>query len=238
MTDLLVIVPSRGRPDRFRDFLAAWEATTESAELLVALDVDDPTIAHYPRSDVAHYEIGEPQGFAPRLNGEAMYATHPIIEAAVGVPWAIASLNDDHLPRTKGWDRLMVEALRDLGSGIVYGNDLLQYEALPTAPAITTDIVRALGFYCPPGLQHVYIDNFWLGLGIRLERLRYLPDVIIEHAHPQALNTDGSRKARTDATYELQTNAVQVADWNRWNAYRTSGDFDRDVERVRSTLWP
>lgn len=235
MTDLLVIVPTRGRPERFAEFLKAWEDTTDgTAWLLACVDNDDQSRYRYPILDGSYgcYSVSPPFGFAPRLDTEAVRHSRGVPD-----PFAIASLNDDHLPRTPGWDGRMVEALRDLGSGIVYGNDLLQYEDLPTAPAITSDIIRALGFMCPPGLRHVYIDNFWRSLGIRLERLRYLPDVVIEHCHWGVLDEHGERKAAWDATYEAgSTNEIQVSDLATWSAYRASEQFTADVERVRKAI--
>jgi hypothetical protein len=37
-----------------------------------------------------------------------------------------------------------------------------------------------------PGCIHLFFDNFVKQLGIDLEVLKYLPDVIIEHLHPVA----------------------------------------------------
>jgi hypothetical protein len=50
-------------------------------------------------------------------------------------PRYLASLGDDHRPRTKGWDRRLIDAIESLGGapGIAYGDDKLQGAALPTA---------------------------------------------------------------------------------------------------------
>ena len=37
-----------------------------------------------------------------------------------------------------------------------------------------------------PGCIHLFFDNFVKQLGLDLEYLKYLPDVIIEHLHPVA----------------------------------------------------
>jgi hypothetical protein len=230
---LVVIVPSRGRPERFRHFLDAFTATRElrRTELVVALDRDDPTRDDYPDRlpSGCRYSIDEPLGFAPRFNRLAsLWALDSL---------AIGNFGDDHLPRTPGWDARLLDAALNLGSGVVYPNDLWQREALPTAPVITSDIVRALGWYSPPRLRHVYVDNFWRALGIMLGRFRYLPDVIVEHMHPSVPDESNPelRKAAVDATYESQTNELQVADAAEWERYRRD-DLERDVARVREKL--
>jgi hypothetical protein len=98
---------------------------------------------------------------------------------------ALASLGDDHLPRTPGWDLRLLEAIAGMGgTGFAYGNDLLQGAALPTAVVVSSNIVTALGWMCEPSMRHYCIDNVWKDLGEGAGCLAYLPDVIIEHLRP------------------------------------------------------
>lgn len=68
---------------------------------------------------------------------------------------------------------------------------------------MTSDIVRTLGWMAPPTLEHLYIDNAWKTLGKGMGRLRYLPDVILEHMHPAA------GKAEMDGTYHQANSGAQ-----------------------------
>jgi hypothetical protein len=182
MTDLAVIVPSRQRPASVHRLCQAWADTadgTVQADLIVCLDHDDDTIHDYPESGdygFLSYSLADRNGFAPRLTAEALKEAPAY--------FALASWGDDHIPRTEGWDSALVEALRDIGTGFAYGDDLIQGENLPTACAMTSDIVQALGWMTPPGMAHLYVDDVWLTLGRELGRIRYLPDVVIEHYHP------------------------------------------------------
>lgn len=143
--------------------------------------------------------------------------------------FAHAFMGDDHLPRTVGWDEAYLDALHELGTGIVYGDDLLQGRALPTQCAMTSDIIRALGYMAPPTLTHLFVDNFWLSLGNEAGCLRYLPEVIVEHRHPAA------GKAALDEGYErVNSVAMQTRDEAAWNAYVDSGAFAADVEKVKA----
>lgn len=177
MTDLVVIVPSRGRPTSAIELAEAFEATcTADTELVFALDKDDPTLPDYKGLLAL---IRENSSMVQALNVTALEVTNgPRAASAVGF------MGDDHRPRTAGWDQAYLDALRELGTGIVYGNDLLQGENIPTQVAMTSDIIRTLGYMAPPDLIHLYVDNAWLALGRELGRIRYLPDVVVEHLHP------------------------------------------------------
>jgi hypothetical protein len=137
-------------------------------------------------------------------------------------------MGDDHMPRTVGWDAAYLEALRELGTGLVYGNDLLQGSSLPTQVAMTTDIVRALGYMAPPDLTHLYVDNFWRDLGRSAGCLRYLPDVIVEHRHPAA------GKAQWDAGYaRVNNSAMYEHDATAYEQYIGAGELHAAVDVVK-----
>lgn len=219
MADLVVVIPTRGRPERAAELAHACAKTcTADTVLLMALDTDDPRASDYaaPAGTTVFLHHAAPAGHVGAINAAAARALDDFR------PFAIAKLDDDHRPRTKGWDAQYLAALRDLGTGIVYGNDLLQGERLPTAPAMTADIVQALGYYAPPSLKHLYCDDFWRDLGEGAGRLRYLPGVIVEHMHPAA------GKAPMDAGYERVNSGQRWSEdgaaYERYRAERLAAD--------------
>jgi hypothetical protein len=219
MADLVVVVPSRGRPARARALAAAFEATcTADTQLMFAVDDDDPTRAEYPISRVRFSSTS----MVEALNRATAWADDAL------QPFAIGFMGDDHMPRTKGWDAAYLDALRELGTGIVYGDDLLQSERLPTQCAMTADIVRALGFMAPPTLAHLYVDDFFLTLGREAGCIRYLPEVVVEHVHPLA------GKAEWDPGYlRVNAGAMYARDEAAWLAYAAS-NLAGDVAKVRA----
>lgn len=179
MADLVIIVPSRGRPEAARELADAFaETCTADTRLVFSLDADDSTADDYPEPRV----VAGNKSMVEALNR----ALNQYLLDGVLWPFAIGFMGDDHRPRTKGWDTAYLEALRELGTGIVYGDDLLQSQNLPTQCAMTADIVRALGYMAPSALHHMYVDNFWRELGKNAGCLRYLPEVVVEHLHPVA----------------------------------------------------
>lgn len=222
---LTVIAPSRGRPHNVAALLEAWHATTTGfADLVVAVDDDDPTLADYHDLTLGR---GVTMTTGPRLRlGGTLNALAPRYAAQDHVGF----LGDDHRPRTVGWDRLVVEALDATPGAVVYGDDLVQRERLPTAVFLDRRIVATLGYMVPPGMVHLYLDDFWRALGERLGTLRYLPNVVIEHLHPTA------GTAESDAGYaEVNSSEMYAADRARFEAYR-SGSFDADIAHLVEVL--
>jgi hypothetical protein len=146
-------------------------------------------------------------------------------------PRAIAFMGDDHRPRTKGWDTAYLEALA-AKPGMVFGNDRIQGMELPTQIAMSASLVRALGHMAPPVLKHMYVDNYWLQLGVEADCITYLPDVTVEHLHPYA------GTAEVDEGY-LRVNAREVFDRDEkaFAAYWAE-HAERDIAAARSLAVP
>jgi hypothetical protein len=228
VTDLVVIVPSRGRPGAARELVEAFAATRTVAHLVFAIDDDDPTGPEYYR------QFGGPDstvdtGSAPSTMVRALNASAIARASAANPPFAFGFMGDDHRPRTVGWDARYLEALRELGTGIVYGDDLLQGERIPTQVAMTSDIVRSLGWMAPPVLTHLYVDNFWRDLGVAAGCIRYLPDVVVEHMHPIAGKADwdeGHQRVNAPEMYH--------ADRAAYGRFIEAGGLTAAVETVKA----
>jgi hypothetical protein len=137
-------------------------------------------------------------------------------------------MGDDHCVRTPGWDRKVTQTLAEMGTGICYGDDLFQGERLPTAVLMTANIVQTLGYMAPPQFQHQWVDNVWRDWGLGINRLRYLPDVVIEHLHPVC------GKAEPDGSYR-DTIRLLDADGQRYREYRRLGLAD-DIRKLAGLL--
>lgn len=181
MRDLLIITPSRGRPDRLATMLnAALDLSEAQTDVVVGVDEDDPARSGYcivVGRDRVSSVIG------PRMTVSGW--TNHLAGLLAGGYGAVASLGDDHVPRTQGWDRLLLEAIAEMGgTGFAYGNDLHQGSALATSVVVSSDVVRALGWLMLPALSHFHVDDVWVALGRDAGCLAYLPGVVIEHVHP------------------------------------------------------
>jgi hypothetical protein len=181
------VVPSRGRPDNAHRLAQAFIDTGAQTDLYFVIDNDDQKWSEYVKhEDEKNYKCLPAQnstgGCAKSLNDGAVMLLDilkfPVYDYFI-------FMGDDHLPRTQGWDQALVQAI-GLDTGFAYGNDLLQGANLPTAYAMSQNLVNELRGMTFPGCIHLFFDNFVKQLGIDLDCLKYLPDVIIEHLHPVA----------------------------------------------------
>lgn len=225
---LAVVVPSRGRPGNVAQLVQAWSATsTGDAVLVVAVDDDDPELPGYLDLGLAAREPDITLLVQP-APGSMVAALNLAARDLARRHFAVGFCGDDHRFRTAGFDAEIVDALRDLGTGIVYGDDLFQRERLPTAVFMTADIIRCLGYMAPPELIHLAVDNFWLDLGRDAGCIRYLPDVVVEHMHPVA------GKAPLDAGYERVNSPGMYARDLAYYARIQRDDLPGLVEKVKA----
>jgi hypothetical protein len=231
MDDLLVIIPTRGRPDSVPAILDCWRRTGATADLLFAVDDDDPMLAGYREHMVALESAGNFRvdwHTGPRLR---LCGTLNQVAADMAPRYRfLAFMGDDHRPRSAGWDERFRICLSG-GPGVVYGNDLLMGEQMPTAVAMTSDIVQTLGYMAPPSLVHLCLDLVWLDWGKGMERITYLGDVVIEHMHP------ANGKAAMDQGYqECNSSEQATADATAYYAYRDEGGLEADLKKLRQLI--
>jgi hypothetical protein len=228
----LYLVPTRGRPANALRLIHAWtQLTSPRTRLQFILDEDDPERENYEKMfldrsldlDLFGWTVDERRRLGGTLNH---YAPHLAQTADV-----IGFMGDDHVPRTHHWDNILMAFIASRMAHVVYGNDLVQGVNLPTAVMLDSRIVQTLGWMVPPGLVHMYMDNWWRDLGAALGSIRYEPLCVIEHMHPIAGQVpwddryvdanDGERWEQDRITYER---------------FKSSGDFDRAVTRVKAAL--
>lgn len=230
MTDLGIIVPSRGRPERLRELLDAIEANSTSETIVyVATDYDDPALEAYvdmiKDHDAAVYHVSGPRKSLSQW-------TNILAGRAIAGCEYVASLGDDHRPRTHGWDEQLIKAIEKLdGPGFAYGNDLLQGAWLPTAWVVSSVVVDALGWMMLPTCEHMYVDNVIKTLGEATGRLIYQPSVVIEHEHPSA------GKAKWDESYAETNRAPQYErDHDAFQAWR-AGQMFKDAATLSAMTY-
>lgn len=224
---IAILTPSRERASALEDMLDAIVETECSTAVTVYIGIDDDDMDGYtatpwygdtrlcwnfgPRDQLA--------GWTNRLAQIALADGHDIL----------ASFGDDHRPRTLGWDVMVTDAMADMGPGLVYTRDGLQDERLPTAPFWHADVIRALGWYFPPMLRHMYADNAWLQIATDLRRFRFLPDVLVEHLHPVVTGSaPDAVNVANDCHY-----ATDEAAFREWLG---SAEYTAALARVRAAL--
>lgn len=183
MPDLLVVTPSRGRPQNMERLLEAMSRTCRAyTKLLIGIDSDDQSFERYPKAGV-QYLVRD--GLQRKVVQWINYLAAEGLDMAPSFsPYlAVGHFGDDCVPWTEGWDERILEALQK--TPFAFGNDLSierRPGALCTHLFMRTETLKALGHFGPPQIQHMWVDLAWMCWGEQAG-MTYLDDVAIEHLH-------------------------------------------------------
>jgi hypothetical protein len=192
---IAITVPTRGRPHNLERLAKAATETCE-LEFKIFARLDDDDEAQYPPIDNVEYLTGPRIFFSASLNELAKLATDAGFTH-------LALLGDDVLPETKGWDRIMVSSLGELG--VAYGSDGLEKlhgQDLPTHVVVPAEMFRRLGWLGLPTTRHLFCDNAWRELG-KMTEFIYHPDVKLTHLHRW------NKTAPDDNTYQEANDKIK-----------------------------
>jgi hypothetical protein len=195
MPRLAVLVPSRGRPASLERLIRAVHDTARGdVDVLAGVDRDDPALQGYLALEATVMRPGDALHVAAERRNLVEWTNWLAIHHD-GLYGYYASLGDDMVPRTPGWDVKLTGAIEEDfgGTGITYPWDGIR-DDIPEAYIISADIPAALGWVMLPTLNHWYNDNVIADLGHGGRCIRQLRGVIVEH-----LNT-GTGRAPVDQT--------------------------------------
>ena len=231
--DLLVIVPSRGRPQNLARLLDSVHATARLVtHLHVAVDEDDEKLPQYEAVMAKAGGENDVLESGPR-KGLVAWTNEVAVRRAGEYPF-LASLGDDMVPRTPGWDRALTRAITDMGgTGFSYPFDGTR-EDVPEACVMSAGIVQALGWMMLPDLKHFWCDNVWADLGRGAGCIRHLRAVAVDHLHP------GAKTAAPDRTYaDSGTKIPEDRDaYFAWRAGRMADDVKTVAALRERSLQP
>lgn len=225
MSDLVIITPTRERPQRLeRLYNATMNTTSLDTSIVACVDDDDPRLPDYAALEACCSKLTVLRGPRRSLSAWTNDTAARLLDGAVlgtGVPRFLASLGDDHVPETGAWDQRCATAIDalagDLG-GWAWGPDGIRRDMLPTWWVMSTPVVRRLGWVMLPGCEHMYVDNATKVLAEQSERACYLPDVLVRHEHP--VDPTGKYRHLVDDSY-LHSNrheqyALDAQAFRRW----------------------
>ena len=227
MRDLAIIVPSRGRPESVaRLTRVCQERSLTDYQLCWGFDDDDPSLDASKRAAASGYIWTGPRdglaGWTNRIWGELRGEFR----------W-YASIGDDHIPRTDGWDKQLTTALSLKGGGFAYcwnGH----HQEIPNFPemcVVSGEILDALGWFAHPAMVHYCIDVVWMDLGHAADCLYYLPEVELYHDHWMFPDAAAPR----DGTYWDAMEHGGRVDPAALEAWRADG-MAADVAKVKDAL--
>jgi hypothetical protein len=223
--DLLVMVPTRGRRAQCERLLKSFTETATCADLMFILDPDDQeTYEGMDWGDAVCAVLDPREYLTGKLNQTAL--------AMAGVYKVLMWAGDDHVFRTAGFDRLMLDTLEDMGgSGWVYPDDKRRSD-VPEIWMCSSDVVKALGWFACPAMSHYLIDNAAGELGKRAGLIRFCPEAVIEHLHYSV-----APETEHDQVYRETENAFGGSDMQAFRQWRES-QLPMDVSLLRRQFNP
>jgi hypothetical protein len=235
MPDLLVMVPTRGRPEQCQRLLGSFrETASPETDILFILDPDDEdTYAGVEWGDAPHGVLAPRGCLRDKLNQAA--------ESCADTYDALMWCGDDHVFRTPGWDRLMLAALEQIGGhGWVYPETVRRRD-VPEIWMSSTALVEALGWFFPPMVSHFCGDNAIAELGKRAGLIRGCPEAVVEHLHYTVC--DDTERDRVYLDAEQEHGQAGLAAFQQWRATQLPMDvaalrrrFNPDVSWVLSKV--
>ena len=221
--NILTICPTKNRPEKCGKMLESFRSMTTISSIVFILDNDEKFISEY-KEMLCEYniEIYREGTVTDKINKTfEKYNDYDFYHIT----------NDDFVYQTEEWDLKLIDKIQSKGGiGISYGNDLLTGQALPTAPMISANIVKALGWLQMPRLTHLYGDSVWKTIGHKLNILYYCHDVIIEHQHPQ------KDKKYKDSTFEYtNSKAMYQKDHQAFRSW-VEDDYLSDIYKIKELI--
>jgi hypothetical protein len=184
--------PSYGRAQKCANVLTMMRRQGAEADGFVYVSEDDPEIEDYRALSLpkgwALMVMPAGQGWlADKLNHA--FETHP------DLPW-YGVVYDDLVFTTDFEGQLVGAAGRFKIASAAFGaNRMDPGTRIQGAAVFGGDLLRALGYWVPAGIRHLFTDDAWELLGKTLRVWRILPEVVTVHDHPVTTN------AAWDATY-------------------------------------
>ena len=218
--DLVILVPTRGRRENCERFLAAFKDTATCSDLVFITDPGDPAYEGMDWGEAVQAVLDPREYLVGKLNKTAL--------AMADLYRVIAWFGDDCVPRTQGWDRLMLDLLDGEmgGTGWVYADDKRRQD-VPEHWMCSSDIVKELGWYANPLLDHFYIDNVIAELGKRSGLIRFCPEAVVEHMHYSV-----AAETAHDEVYQTTEEKFGAADLQAFQQWRAD-QMPYDVARLR-----
>jgi hypothetical protein len=219
------MVPIRGRKANCERLLSAYKETVDSADMFFIMDPDDLETYEGVDWKGTSQLIMDPRGMiGPKRN----YAAQLLVDDYD----ALMCAEDDIVFGPRGWDTVLMAKLEGMGgTGMVYPNDDRRVD-IPENVLISSDIVKALGWFCEPSMQHYYIDNVWSDIGRHAGCLEMVPEVLFENFHYSMAASKGAIDHDKIYSEAEKMGPADQAAYMTWRHER----MDEDVATVKKVL--
>ena len=198
MKTISILCPTRERANRAFNYSRSifLKATNpERVQLLFYVDSDDPQVEDYrrlfPASKLVRLYVGEPMSVSKSWNVLAGNCAGDILMMG----------NDDLLHITEGWDTELEKVSNQYPDDIycAFFDDGINSGKHCAFPAISRKWYQTVGKFSPGIFEFLYNDTWVFDVARMLDRVHYIPDVLVKHNHWTVLKEkDATTKRHRD----------------------------------------
>jgi mannosyltransferase OCH1-like enzyme len=223
---IAILSPSRERSHKIVKQHQHWFQYTDSnisTDCIIILDNDNEHT--YERLEGFIYYVVESTG-----KRGLVYPLNQIACKICNNYEYIGFWGDDHFLQIMNWNTIMYNKLqRNSPYAIVYANDLLHESRLCTHLIMDALFIQKLGYMSHPTFTHLFADNAWMYLGLYMNNIHYISEVIIEHQHYY------NNKCPLDTMYE-QVNSLEIqqSDQIAYDNLINNEEFKNNLEEIKN----
>jgi tetratricopeptide (TPR) repeat protein len=180
---IAIVLPVRdagtGRSQRLINCLNSWRKQSENlSDVHIIIDEDDVQYFGYLLEE-------EKENVYVHIKPADLTLMEKINTIGVSIANTykyMIFIGDDIVFETP-WESKFINYLSSVPAGLVFADtlDTPDHVDWATHPCITTNMVRAVGFYGCPAVHHNYFDNFWSEVAKEIGHFHKMPDVIMDH---------------------------------------------------------
>lgn len=237
MKKISILCPTRQRAERAYKYMNSvfnTAAHPDRIEILFYVDNDDPELEKYKGyfgyPNVSHFFPGDEEPYNVKLIvGEPISVSKSwniLAERCTGDILLMG--NDDLLHETIGWDDVLEETSNEYKDDIycIFFNDGINAGRHCAFPSISRKWYETLGYFSPTiGFEFLYNDTWIFDIARKVNRVRYVPEVMVRHNHWTVLKEkdpttkrhrdDNPGRARRDKTLFERTNGKREESANK-----------------------
>lgn len=221
---IAIVLPVRNnnsyRAERLKSCIYSWRQQTEGlSDIHIIIDEDEVNqfefLKEYPFVTV---HIRPNMKLIPKVNSIAVQLAD--------VYEYIAFVGDDIMFKTP-WESRFIEYFKSIPAGLAYANtmDRDNVNEFGSHPVISSNLVRTLGFYGCPAVDHTYFDNFWMDLCTDIGYKKYFDDILWNHSRDNY---------EPDQLY-WEIVAGQPNNELKYNEYKLNG-YQTDLDKVKGII--
>lgn len=185
--NILVKLPSRGRPDKLLKVISLYieyATNNEKMSFLVSLDSDDKTVT----DDLVNQLKSKHKNMQVciGISKSKIHAVNRDMDNVSNYDILLLA-SDDMIPKIKGYDEIirnkMMIHFPDT-DGVLWFNDGYREKLLNTLVICGKKYYNRFNYIYHPDYKSFWCDNEFTDISVELKRVQYFPQVIIEHVHP------------------------------------------------------